>query len=103
VIRVTPDTPFVLGMDPVNRDFFVKLPTSRCTFSALGYRQRIRVEVSQHVCAQDCLDQTVIKALLLKGITQKQLATPIFTFRFFWLSRGSIRVYTEFASGIAEG
>jgi hypothetical protein len=31
-----------------------------------------------------CLDQTVIKPLLLKGIIQKQLATPTFTFRLFW-------------------
>jgi hypothetical protein len=52
VIRVTPDTPTFAAVDgSVNRDF-VKLPTSRCTFSALGYRQRIRLEVSHHVCAQ---------------------------------------------------
>jgi hypothetical protein len=52
VIRVKPDTPTFAAVDgSVNRDF-MKLPTSRSTFSALGYRQRIGVEVSQHVCAQ---------------------------------------------------
>jgi hypothetical protein len=40
-----------------------------------------------------CLDQTVIKALLLKGITQKHLATPTFTFRLFL-------VVSQFYSGV---